>query len=75
MRTLLHLIEGYEACPPEVVFAEKLEASLRTGSGLDNDVVEHATCRRNRNVVFFIDGGKISEASHHAAAGQLSVLL
>ena len=75
MRALLHLVEGYEARAAEVVLAEKLETLLRPGRRLDDDVVEHTAGRRHGHVVLLVDRGKVAEASHDTAVGELAVLL
>ena len=75
MCALLHLIERYEARSAEVVLAEKLEAFLRPGRRLDDDVVEHTASRRHGHVELLIDRGKVTEAPHDTAVGEFAVLL
>lgn len=75
MRALLHLVEGHEARPPEVVPAQVLEALLGPGGSLDDDVIEHAARRRDGDVVPFVDRGEVAEAAHDAAVREFASLL
>ena len=72
---LLGLVKGDKIGTSKIMLAEECEASLSAGRGLDDDVIQHTASRRNGNIIFLTDGGKVTETSKNTNLGQLATLL
>jgi hypothetical protein len=58
--TLFHLVQWNKVGATKTVLTKKLKATLSTSCSLNDNVVKHAACRRDSNVVFFCDRCQIS---------------
>jgi hypothetical protein len=63
------LVQAHQVCATEVVLAEVVDAGLRDGDGVGDEVVEAGASCRDRDIVLAVDASQVAQTALGGRAG------